>query len=73
MLREAKKAGVKRRIDGVKMLVFQGAASFKIWTGISPPLDVMESAVRKALQSANSEANSEAKSEAKSRESALER
>jgi len=73
LLREAEKAGVKRRIDGVKMLVFQGAASFKIWTGISPPMDVMESAVRKALQSANSKAKSEAKSEAKSKESALER
>jgi len=49
LLREAKKAGVRHRIDGVKMLVYQGAEAFKIWTGISPPIDVMERAVRERL------------------------
>ena len=48
LLREARKAGAKA-IDGVMMLVFQGAEAFKIWTGISPPVDVMEKAVRKQL------------------------
>jgi shikimate dehydrogenase len=33
------------------MLVYQGAEAFKIWTGISPPVDVMEKAVRDALGS----------------------
>ena len=49
LLREAKKAGVKRIIDGVMMLVYQGAASFKIWTNRDPPIGVMEKAVRAAL------------------------
>ena len=49
LLREAKKAGVQTIIEGVKMLVYQGAASFRIWTGMEPPVEVMESAVRKAL------------------------
>ncbi|MDY6965620.1 MAG: shikimate dehydrogenase [Halobacteriota archaeon] len=49
LLREAKKAG-SRTIDGVMMLVHQGAESFKIWTGREAPLDVMEKAVRGALK-----------------------
>ena len=49
LLREAKRAGVKKRVDGVKMLVYQGAASFKIWTKEEPPVEVMEKAVRDVL------------------------
>jgi len=49
LLREAKKAGVKRIVDGVKMLVYQGAASFRIWTKEEPPVEVMEKVVRDAL------------------------
>jgi shikimate dehydrogenase len=49
LLREAKRAGVKKIVDGVKMLVYQGAASFKIWTKKEPPIEVMENAVRGAL------------------------
>ncbi|RJS73047.1 MAG: shikimate dehydrogenase [Candidatus Syntrophoarchaeum sp. WYZ-LMO15] len=49
LLREAKQRGCKT-IDGVKMLVYQGAASFKIWFGFDPPVDVMEGAVRSALR-----------------------
>ena len=49
LLREAKKVGVQTIIEGVKMLVYQGAASFRIWTGMEPPVEIMESAVRKAL------------------------
>ncbi|MDP2767509.1 MAG: shikimate dehydrogenase [Candidatus Methanoperedens sp.] len=45
LLQEAKKAGAKT-IDGVMMLVYQGAEAFKIWTGKTAPLDVMEKAVR---------------------------
>ncbi len=48
LLRDAKKAGAKA-IDGVMMLVYQGAAAFRIWTGLEEPIDVMEGAVRSAL------------------------
>ena len=33
-------------VDGLEVLVRQGAASFRIWTGIDPPLDVMRAAAR---------------------------
>jgi shikimate dehydrogenase len=33
-------------IDGLEVLVRQGAASFERWTGVSAPLDVMRNAVR---------------------------
>ncbi|MHC1610678.1 MAG: shikimate dehydrogenase [Candidatus Methanospirareceae archaeon] len=49
LLKEAKRAGVKEIVDGVKMLVYQGAASFEIWTKEDPPIAVMENAVRAAL------------------------
>jgi shikimate dehydrogenase len=48
LLQEAKKAGAKT-IDGVMMLVYQGAEAFKIWTGKTPPVEVMEKAVRERL------------------------
>jgi shikimate dehydrogenase len=48
LLQEARKAGAKT-IDGVMMLVYQGAEAFKIWTGKTPPVDVMEKAVRERL------------------------
>ena len=51
LLKEAKRAGVKKIVDGVKMLVYQGAASFKIWTKEEPPIEVMEKAVTDALAS----------------------
>jgi shikimate dehydrogenase len=33
-------------VDGLEALVRQGAASFRIWTGLEPPLDAMRNAVR---------------------------
>lgn len=38
-----------RAIGGLGMLIRQGAASFAIWTGIEPPVDVMFSAAEAAL------------------------
>jgi shikimate dehydrogenase len=50
LLTEAKKAGAVT-IDGIRMLVLQGAESFRIWTGIEPPVGMMEQAVRDVLGS----------------------
>jgi len=36
-------------IDGVAMLVNQGAFQFKLWTGIEAPIDIMKKAVYEAL------------------------
>jgi shikimate dehydrogenase len=33
-------------VDGLEALVRQGAGSFRIWTGLEPPLDAMRNAVR---------------------------
>ncbi len=39
-----------RAIGGLGMLVRQGAAAFKIWTGVEPPVDVMLAAARAQLE-----------------------
>jgi shikimate dehydrogenase len=44
LLDEAEKAGAKT-ISGVKMLIYQGVESFKIWTGIEPPVEVFKKAL----------------------------
>lgn len=41
LIKEAETAGCET-VSGIKMLLYQGAESFKIWTGINPPLDLME-------------------------------
>lgn len=48
LLTFAREAGA-RTINGVKMLVHQGAAALRIWTGANPPIAVMEQAVIRAL------------------------
>jgi shikimate dehydrogenase len=37
-----------RVIDGLEVLVHQGAASLRIWTGLEPPLETMRKAAREA-------------------------
>ncbi|MHC1609897.1 MAG: shikimate dehydrogenase [Candidatus Methanofastidiosia archaeon] len=49
LLAEARKAGCGT-IGGIDMLVFQGAHSFKIWTGIRAPIDIMRRAAIKAYK-----------------------
>lgn len=35
-----------RAVDGLEILLGQGALSFELWTGVSAPLDVMRRALR---------------------------
>lgn len=48
LLREAKANGAKT-LDGLEMLVWQGALAFQLWTGQSAPVDVMRQAAIKVL------------------------
>jgi shikimate dehydrogenase len=41
----ARAAAAGRVVDGLEVLVRQGAASFRLWTGLEPPVDVMRAAV----------------------------
>lgn len=47
-LKEAKEAGLQVQ-TGLPMLVWQGALAFRIWTGLLPPVEVMERAALEAL------------------------
>jgi len=49
LLQDAANAGA-RVLDGVMMLVYQGALSIEIWTERKAPVDVMEQAVREELK-----------------------
>jgi shikimate dehydrogenase len=44
----ARKRGA-RALGGLPMLIYQGADSFRLWTGLEPPVEVMFKAARKAL------------------------
>jgi shikimate dehydrogenase len=48
LLTAARSCGA-RAIDGVGMLVHQGALAFTLWTGAEPPIQVMNGAARAAL------------------------
>ena len=48
LLKEAIRANAKP-VYGIKMLLYQGAESFEIWTGKKAPIDVMEEALIKTL------------------------
>jgi shikimate dehydrogenase len=43
---EAAQEGGARVVDGLDVLVAQGAASFELWTGVPAPVEVMRAAVR---------------------------
>lgn len=49
LLREAKAAACQT-IDGLAMLLYQGAAQFQIWTGQDAPLAIMRSALEEELR-----------------------
>jgi shikimate dehydrogenase len=49
LAKEAKAAGAKV-VSGVEMLIYQGAASFELWTGKPAPVDVMRQAALSHLR-----------------------
>lgn len=51
LLREAEKAGLTAR-NGLGMLVFQGALSFKIWTGVEAPVRLIRETLDRNLPGA---------------------
>jgi len=48
LLRQAREAGA-RTLNGLAMLVYQGADSFELWTGKGAPVDIMMDAAKRAL------------------------
>lgn len=48
LLHEAGQAGC-RTIDGLAMLLYQGAAQFELWTGLQAPVDVMRQSLLTSL------------------------
>jgi shikimate dehydrogenase len=48
LIMEAEKAGAKT-ISGIKMLMYQGIESFRIWTGIEPPIEIFQNALLKEM------------------------
>lgn len=54
LLKEAKAIGAKT-VDGISMLVHQGALSFQIWTGRKAPVDVMARACKIGLRTLRGE------------------
>jgi shikimate dehydrogenase len=48
LMKLAEKAGANI-LGGLPMLVYQGAASFKLWTGKEPPVEIMFSKAKEAL------------------------
>ena len=44
---EAARARGALAIDGKEMLVMQAAASYRLWTGLEPPVDVMRASVQR--------------------------
>ncbi len=49
LLRQARESGAQP-IGGLEMLVRQGALAFEMWTGESPPIEVMRTAAENALK-----------------------
>jgi len=49
LVREAGEKGI-RAVTGLGMLLFQGAATFEIWTGMRPPIDIMREALNREIK-----------------------
>ena len=53
LLKDAEQVGAKT-INGLQMLVYQGAQAFKLWTGLEPPIPAMYRSATRALTEKNS-------------------
>ncbi|CAG0937779.1 shikimate dehydrogenase [Thermoflexales bacterium] len=49
LMRQAGQAGL-RAVNGWSMLVYQGAAAFEKWTGVTPPVEVLKQALVQSLR-----------------------
>ena len=49
LLQEAEQVGATT-INGLQMLVYQGAQAFKLWTGVEPPVSIMYHSARQILE-----------------------
>ncbi len=49
LMQQAEAQGL-RTVNGWGMLVYQGAAAFRLWTGVEPPVDVMMAALRESMR-----------------------
>jgi shikimate dehydrogenase len=49
LLQEAEQAGATT-IDGLQMLVYQGAQAFRLWTDLEPPVSIMYHNARQVLE-----------------------
>lgn len=58
LLRQARAADATG-IDGLGMLIHQGALAFELWTGQMPPVDVMRAAAERALECGDGKPSSE--------------
>ena len=58
LLKEAKKANAKA-INGLGMLIYQGAVAFKIWTGVEPNIEVMKDAIITIIGGGNGSSKSD--------------
>lgn len=56
LLKSAASRGL-RTLEGLGMLVFQGAASFEIWTGITPDVKAMFNVLTEALEQSDNKTN----------------
>ena len=45
----ARAAGCRTVVDGLELLVRQGALSFELWTGVPAPMDVMRAAIARIV------------------------
>ena len=49
-LKEAEEAGAKKIINGIGMVLYQGARQIELWAGIEPPIDAMRNELNTILK-----------------------